>query len=144
QATTEAYREEAARIKALEMADTYGSTTPEGTLELLIAALEDGDLQLASKYYYVTQQQNSFEILQQSKNLKKLDTVIQKYVQSREGKWTCEDSQQCTLVFTQILEQDTVLNTVDGKSVVIPKGEKIDNVTRFELSSSTRLWKVKE
>ena len=39
------------QLAAMERADTYGSTTPEGTAELIIAALEAGDITLASKYY---------------------------------------------------------------------------------------------
>jgi len=36
--------------------DTYGGETPEETLQLFIAALENGDLELASKYFKLTVQ----------------------------------------------------------------------------------------
>ena len=36
--------------------DTYGSTTPEGTLELFVQALEEGDMELASKYFVIDRQ----------------------------------------------------------------------------------------
>jgi hypothetical protein len=36
--------------------DTYGGETPEETLQLFIAALESGDLELASKYFKLTVQ----------------------------------------------------------------------------------------
>lgn len=50
----EAYREwKAKQDSALESAreDRYGSTTPQGTLDLFISALEKGDTETASKYF---------------------------------------------------------------------------------------------
>lgn len=45
-------------------ADTYGSTTPEGTLELFVDALKKGDAELAAKYFVPEKkesQQKTFE-----------------------------------------------------------------------------------
>ena len=53
QAQTERYH---AYLKTFEDAmrtDTYGGTTPEETLELFIAALTAGDIDLASKYFMI-------------------------------------------------------------------------------------------
>lgn len=44
--------------------DTYGGSTPEETLKLFIAALESGNIDLASKYFVVDRQEEEKEYLQ--------------------------------------------------------------------------------
>jgi hypothetical protein len=51
QKSYEAYMRMMDRYEAAMRADTYGSSTPEGTLQMFIAALKKGDAELASKYF---------------------------------------------------------------------------------------------
>lgn len=50
--------------------DTYGGATPEETLQLFIAALEAGNIDLASKYFLVEKQEEEKGYL--SENIKKV------------------------------------------------------------------------
>jgi hypothetical protein len=45
------YQEWEQTYEAAMRADTYGGSTPQETLDLFVAALEQGDLELASKYF---------------------------------------------------------------------------------------------
>ena len=52
--------------------DTYGGETPEETLTLFTQALEDGDVELASKYFIVEKQEKMKEEL----NIEKENDVL--------------------------------------------------------------------
>ena len=45
------YQEFVDKYKQAMTADTYGGKTPQETLDLFVAALEKGDIELASKYF---------------------------------------------------------------------------------------------
>lgn len=46
-----AYKEQEAKYIAAMTADTYGGKTPQETLDMFVAALRKGDVELASKYF---------------------------------------------------------------------------------------------
>lgn len=48
--------------------DTYGGSTPEETLEMFIAALEAGDIELASKYFLVDEREEIILDLEKVRN----------------------------------------------------------------------------
>lgn len=56
--------------------DTYGSTTPEGTLGLFIDALKKNDIDLAVKYVYVDEREKVKNDLDQVVKDGKLDSTI--------------------------------------------------------------------
>jgi len=60
---------------ARAMADTYGSSTPQGTLQMYISAVEKGDYELASKYFIEEKQDAELKSLQGSKK-ENIDNVI--------------------------------------------------------------------
>src|SRR3989344_6103524 len=47
----EVYKKQEAKYIAAMTADTYGGKTPQETLDLFVAALRAGDVELASKYF---------------------------------------------------------------------------------------------
>lgn len=57
--------------------DTYGGKTPKETLELLIAAVEKGDYDLASKYFILSKQEEWRGTLKKGVEQKKLSVLIQ-------------------------------------------------------------------
>ena len=59
----EAMKQAEADDYARAMADTYGSTTPQGTLKMYIDAVQKGDYELASKYFIGDYQQRELESL---------------------------------------------------------------------------------
>lgn len=56
--------------------DTYGGSTPEETLQLFIAALESGNIDLASKYFLVEKQEEWKKNLENIKKNKVLEIMI--------------------------------------------------------------------
>lgn len=55
-------------MEARYRADTYGGETPEETLQLFIDALKKGDIELASKYFVIEDQEKFSEDLEEMKN----------------------------------------------------------------------------
>lgn len=53
----------------LALADTYGGKTPQETLGMFIKAVEDGDYELASKYFIIPKQEEWRNNLKDSKNI---------------------------------------------------------------------------
>ncbi len=56
--------------------DTYGSTTPEGTLQLFIDALKAGDTDLAAKYFIIEKQRRMTEELRIGKENGGIETFL--------------------------------------------------------------------
>jgi hypothetical protein len=104
--------------------DIYGGDTPEETLELFIQALEDGDVDLASRYAVVEKQDLLLGELKDSIENGFLDDYIDILVDSIKHKSHNEE-----------------LNSYEFRSVY--KGENIF-VARVVLNTSTDKWKISE
>ncbi len=60
--------------------DTYGGSTPEETIALFISALEVGDIELASKYFVIDEQEEQLEYLvgiQKKELIERLISVLE-------------------------------------------------------------------
>lgn len=69
----------AADLEKMEEAyanDPYGGETPEETLQLFIAALKQGDIELASKYFILDKQQEWLIDLERIKERGLLDEMV--------------------------------------------------------------------
>jgi hypothetical protein len=66
------------------MADTYGGTTPQETLQMYIDAVEKGDYVLASKYFIGDYQEKELESLQSSsqENIESTLSLLKKTITS--------------------------------------------------------------
>ena len=58
-------------------ADTYGGSTPEETLQLFVDALKNGDIDLASKYFMVEEQEKQKIHLEEIKQRGSLHAMIE-------------------------------------------------------------------
>ncbi|MCX6713260.1 MAG: hypothetical protein NTY66_03585 [Candidatus Vogelbacteria bacterium] len=67
-------------------ADTYGSTTPEGTLALFIDALKKGDADLAAKYFVVEKQPEYKKAVENWTRLGKNTEIANTYERAENGK----------------------------------------------------------
>ena len=67
QAQTERYHQYLKNFEDAMRADTYGGRTPEETLQLFIAALKAGDIDLASRYFFLETNENSPDYLTNNK-----------------------------------------------------------------------------
>lgn len=61
--------------------DIYGGKTPEETWAMYLDALKSGDIDLASKYFAVEEQNTSRKLLLEAKQIEKLDFLINIYSQ---------------------------------------------------------------
>ena len=59
--------------------DTFGGQTPEETLELFIAALEDGDIELASKYFLPEDREKIMNDIKSTEEAGKLSAAIERF-----------------------------------------------------------------
>lgn len=119
-------RQERAMADLLEQYanDTYGGETPEETLSLFIKALEAGDVELASKYAILDNQQHLLEELKISKKNGFLDEYIDILTDSTKRKSYNKD-----------------LNYYEFRSEY--KGENIF-VAKLILNTQTNKWKISE
>ncbi len=126
QAVDAAIRADEAKLAAMERVDTYGATTPEGTITLIIAALEKGDIDLASKYYYVLDQDKAKAMYS---NLAKKENSLQKSVDFFKrilgGQKKCNKNSNICVFENEV----AVTKDIESKT--------------FELNSYTGVWKVK-
>jgi fructose-specific component phosphotransferase system IIB-like protein len=135
------------KLAQLERSDTYGSTTPEGTLLLLIDALAHNDPVLASKYYYVLDQETALKDYQAM--LAKdgsLDRAEQYYRNLNAGKIECNDiAQGCTFSHERIRSEDESVvfpNTPDP--VIFEKGSVSLQAVDLKFYTNSGVWKVHE
>ena len=63
-------------LERLYQEDTYGGFTPEETLQLFIEALKTGDVELASRYFLVEEQEKWEDKLKEIKGRGKIDDMI--------------------------------------------------------------------
>ena len=112
------------RLQGQHANDTYGGDTPEETLELFIKALEDGDVELASKYTVVEKQELLLGELKSSAKNGFLDNYINILIDSIKHK-----------------SHNKELNSYESRSEY--KGENIF-VARVILNTSTDKWKISE
>jgi len=104
--------------------DVYGGKTPEETFDMYIAALKKGDLELASKYFVVSKQQQHLERLNE------------------------RNTNNTLMIFIATVEKIR-LNWEKGsrelfkyqKEFIFNDNGKISVVT-FELNEWTKVWKI--
>src|SRR3989338_7540781 len=135
------------KLKQMEMADTYGATTPEGTIELIIAALEKDDTELASKYYYVLDQEKAKESFEKQLSEKgNLDIALTFFKDLLRGTKGCnEKGDGCTFRFKYTTEEDEYINLPNNPtSQLLAKGSLDTKANDFDLNFYTGVWKARK
>lgn len=130
-----------------EQKDNYGSTTPEGTAELILQALTKGDTELASKYYYVLDREKakaSFD--KQLAEKGNLDTAINFFNDLLRGTKGCNEAGDgCTLAYEYLTTQDEYVNLPNNpEPYLIKRGSKQRKSENFSLNKFTGVWKAEE
>src|SRR3989338_7356766 len=107
--------------------DTYGGATPEETYALFIEALKKGDVELASRYFVVEDQENwkkTFDKLQESESLTDYITEIEQ----NKTKWLSKSRDDDMAIFTYKYSREKAeiieLPVTDGKTqkLTLPAG----------------------
>ena len=101
--------------------DTYGGATPEETLQLFVDALKKGDVDLASKYFMVEEQEKQVAYLQDRQAKGLLNVIVENAIK---------------LKLTESNEELAFFNIIDANNIV--KSEVI-------LQKNTKnKWKISE
>lgn len=114
-------------------ADTYGGATPQETLDMFIAALKAGDIDLASKYFALETNENS-----------------PNYLTRREAEGALKQIQKEQRIVGLVSElekaeptrdQSKVVPSVYWFSVYSTSGEELYNF-EFDLNKYSKVWKI--
>ncbi len=138
---------EEAELIAMEKADTYGATTPEGTVALIIAALEVGDITLASKYYYVLDQDKAMASFQkQLAENGNLDIAIAFFKDISRGTKKCNEQTSVCVLRNEYLRNEDESIQFPGASepTILKKGSIGHESLSFQVNTYTGFWKAIE
>jgi len=121
-------------------ADTYGGKTPEETMDLFIAALENGDIELASKYFVLEKQDQWKERLNDYKARGLLTDFSIEWERIRKT-WTKNKSEDVVYFrYINIVKDDTS-TILNGQKIKIPAGEYSNNAEFVSYPSG--VWKIR-
>ena len=96
------------QIEKLYRDDKYGGKTPEETFDLFIAALEKGDIELASKYFVLNKQEQWKKTLEEYKTKALLLDFVGE-LKSTANKWqktNSSDIDMAVFKYTVLVEKD--------------------------------------
>lgn len=121
--------------------DEYGGKTPEETFDMFIAALEKGDVELASKYFVVQKQEQWRKTIQEYKN-RQLITDFVSELKKEKNNWErlkSEDLNTVEFSYSFNLGQDTYAD-FRGQKVLVKAGEH-NNTVMFQ-KYPNGIWKI--
>ncbi len=126
------------KLEAAAKADTYGGSTPEETLALFIDALKKGDIDLASKYFVVDEQENG------KKELVALSgTQVQNIINDiLVAKKNSNSQEKDKAVFEYTKQVQSGFTEVGGKKIDIPFGNYLQTVVLVK--NINNRWKILE
>lgn len=123
--------------------DKYGGKTPEETFVMFIAALEKGDVELASKYFVLQKQDEWLKTLEEYKEQVLLkDFAVE--LKNTKNNWVKAKSSNSNIIqydSSTLIEKDSTVILENGNKIRLPKGNYA-NATIFEKYPS-EIWKIK-
>lgn len=130
-------------IKELERPyreDKYGGKTPEETFDLFLEALRKGDIELASKYFELENQEEWLEKLSQYKENNNLSDFLKELERERkEWQFVKNDGETAEYSYRVVVEKPT--KTKFGDQIVdIPPGEYKNSIIFIKYIN--KLWKI--
>lgn len=141
-----AYQKKLQKIEDAYRNDFDGGKTPEETIDLLVAALKAGDIEKASKYWKLSEQEENYNDLKQElEKLGNLQQSIDYFIEvSKKGtRWCNEKNDGCTFRYVYT---ETATTTYDVKGmnqkIIVPAGEKTTEIIDLELNRLTGVWKI--
>ena len=127
------------QLEKLYREDKYGGKTPEETFDMFIAALEQGDIELASKYFVLEKQDDWFKTLSQYQARDLLAYLISELKNNKEDWKKNYNGNSVEFYYKVVIEEDSYAN-FKGQKVPIEAGE-YSNTVRFEKYPSG-VWKI--
>src|SRR3989338_4283888 len=134
-----------AEIDAAYRSDFDGGKTPEETVELFIAALQNKDMKQASKYYELSVQPKALAGLEEEfreKGNYQLSIDYFTEVKTKGEKKCNERGDGCTFEYIYITKEDrTVLLGKSGDKLFVPTGSESAKAFDLTLNNKTGVWK---
>lgn len=120
--------------------DKYGGKTPEQTFDMFLAVLRKGDIDLASKYFELENQEEWLEKLSQYKENNNLSDFLKELERERkEWEFIKNDGETAEYSYTVVVERAT--KTKFGDQIIdIPPGEYKNSI--IFIKSINKLWKI--
>jgi hypothetical protein len=132
---------------ARSKADTFGGKTPEETINLLIEALMQKDVELAVKYFSINTQLKARKNLQDelNDNLTFTDSINYFTEVKNQGEKTCSSNESCSFSYTYVTTEDKTMH-IEGSadSLFVLKGSERTKVIDLIKNTYTNIWKVVE
>jgi hypothetical protein len=128
--------------------DFDGGKTPEETIELLLTALKEGDLERASSYYELSAQKQELarlkEKLEKQGNVNQaIDYITEVY---EKGEKKCNEwGDGCTFEYDFVrTEASTSTAIISGQTIIMvsPEGSKGRKIIDTVLNKYTNVWKI--
>lgn len=124
--------------------DTYGGKTPQETYQMYGQALQEGDIELASKYYWWKEQEKErLKKLKEEGRLQEYVDGLPEWKEMQEEEYWDPDGKRYTW---KGFSKETIIEKLprgDGTfiEVVIPPGEYTREIT-FHLNHYANIWKI--
>lgn len=121
------YEQKEKAYVAAMTADTYGGKTPKETLDLFVAALEKGDIDLASKYFLLDENLSHEKILNQLRDIKNknLASVMVKDFKTAEPYKSLYENNQQFVIYNSGKTNSLILNMFLNKYSGLWKIERL-------------------
>jgi hypothetical protein len=123
--------------------DTYGGKTPQETYQMFISALQKGDLDSASQYFYWEKQAEEKERLEKLKAEGKLEEYIEslpKWEDLTEEEYWDKDGRRYSYKYIQ-KEDEVFYDPLLKKERIISAGE-YQSWIDFQLNKQAQIWKI--
>lgn len=125
--------------------DRFGGKTPEETFDMYLAALKKGDLELASRYFWVDEQKKELKALQ-TKNDAELNNFVLE-LENIPKRWIKKEDNEATISFEykNIITSLKNIEVKDSKTgeviqtLEVKPGEYTHNVIFKKLNN---IWKI--
>jgi len=143
---------ERARILEAQKNDNYGGKTPEETLDLYIAALKAGDIELASKYSEISLEKPNLqkedleglkELLKRDGDLHVVLDNMDNIINSKLKKFFSDN--EYAITYRYFTERDATSTAISGTteySWLVPKGTEEEISVVLRLNPYTKVWKI--
>lgn len=130
------------QLENLYRNDKYGGKTPEETFDMFIAALEKGNIELASKYFVLNKQEQWKRTLDEYKTKSLLIDFIKELRDERKNWQKSISSNEISISFEyKVLVSKDSIADFNGQKVNVPAGNYTNEII-FEKNTLANIWKI--
>ena len=126
--------------------DIYGGKTPQETYEMYVAALKQGDLEKAGKYFYWERegtQKTKLEEMKSKGELEKYIADLPDWGKMKENSYQSESEKEYVIIENQ---KASKVKAPDGRGGYVeidaPAGDYVIFSVSFQLNKQANIWKL--